>query len=1119
MGNKLLLVLVAVALAASAFFLLKAPADPEQSAQGAIGLAERTEEPSAAPKTAPDALDSEETAPNLDAAAPAAAREEVAIDTTPDWAGADAEEREGQILIPPGTPADEELTVTIQSLDVESKLEYAVKVAADGRFKFFMPPGKPALTIELDAHYLYLDEAYPVSVDSVVLAPNLGARISGQLLGPADQEEVNFTTATIKSTVDLAAGFSPATGQDMARAFPDANPDATGAFELEALPANLAFALAVDATEYPLVTRGGLDLAPGEHRQLTIQLDRGAVIAGLVVDTNGEPIEGCRLECMSGGQFDLQAQFEKRRGRSDEAGAFRIAGLATGQIRVTATVAGFIQEAPLVLEVSSSDPIEEVRIVLSRGAQVAGMVVDQTGAPVASADVALRFDPAALNGLNAQNAGVGASGSDRTDEEGRFVIEGLGAGPFMISAELLDGDTWSYGKAAGIKPGAMDVTVAVRLMPALTGRVVDAANKPIEKFRLELQAGNLGGLMAGNQVTQDVEDPDGRFNVPRVIEGEWNLYVSADGFGRVGPVDADRPGPGEAELTVHMQRGVTAHGMVVDPSGSPVSGATVKWQADAGDLVLNVVGLAPKITDTTDEAGAFELTDLPAGSLSLNASSEAWASAETLTVSAAPDEVLEDLVFTLRTGGSIEGLFLNSEGDPEVGALVQIQKPGGGGQTITSSDDRGEFFAEKLEPGKWQIVGIPADTQSANDQSEMLKSLKMDMVDVVDGETTKVTLGAPPEDPVHVRGRVEPGENVAGGIAIFVPEGKGLLGGMRMASIDKAGHFELDLDKPGNYVVTIQNTPEGGVGQDNVEFQETIPKKPEVSLVFKLPGGSISGRVTDSKGSPLGAVRVSLYADGGTSTGTMSGGKYTETTTKADGTYHVGHLRPGTYTVGAGGRSIAAVFDSAAGFGREVQPGLQVGLDKELGGVDFELAAAGSIEGRVVDSSGGAVAGASLFVRDKDDVLLERISLATSGADGSFSYGGVAAGSYTISARSKTEVSPAPVSVTVHSDENSVVELTLDQGTILEVSVVDGNSQPISANLQVLDGNGRDVAGQFGMADLTELLSSDFSLTTQRFGPLPPGKYKVTGASGDLSGKKPVTLSGQEKRRIKLRLK
>jgi protocatechuate 3,4-dioxygenase beta subunit len=1127
MGNKLLLVLAAALIAASAYFLLRTPTREAAATDAAVELANGTEKPTGTQRSAPDALaasELEDKRPTAEAESPTSAREEVALEVLPAWATEDAIEREGLVLLPAGTPADERLRVTISKIaaaEDQESLEYSVDVDAQGHFKFSAPPGPAALVIELEGRYLFTTASTTVDPETPpVIEPMLGAWVSGQLELPKGLGEFDLSVAEISATAALDAGFDTRLERRLSGLLGAVSPDAAGAFEIFGIPCGDAFALSADAQEFPKAITPGLDLRPGQHMELTLQLDPGSSITGIAVDDSGEPIPNVAIEATSGGQFDLRAQIDKRGTHSAEDGTFRIAGLPPGELRLVASVEGFLLEDELKLELAPGAERTDVEIRLSRGATVRGHVVDTNGAPVAWANVDLRFDPAALTGVNAANSRLGATGSAQADEAGHFEIHGLGLGPFLLTAEFTDeAKLWHFGKRAGVKPDGDEIELVVRALSPLHGRVVDASGKPIESFEIEVQAGNLGGLMSGERYSETFQDPEGRFEFARVPEGDWNLYASAEGFGRIGPISVDRPGPGETEIVVEMSRGVIAKGKVVDPSGAAVAGATVTWQADTGDLILNLVGLAPKITATTSKDGLFELHDLPSGSLTLTATAAAWAAPEPQTLDAMPDEVVEGLMFTMLTGGSISGEVLDDEGDPETGALVQIQTTGGSKQTITHTDENGEFLVEKLEPGKWQVIAISSDVQDVTDQAEMLKNLKMDMVDVVDGETVHVILGSPPEDPVHLSGRIEPADSVSGGIAILIPEGDNLLGAMRMTSIDEEGHFEIDLDGPGKYVITIQTTPQGGVGQDSVEFQEELPAQREITRVFRLPGGSISGRVRDAHGRPIAAIRVSLYADGGTSTGTLSGGKYTETTTDADGSYSIGHLSAGSYTVGAGGRSLNAIMNSGGEFGRKVLGGLIVGEDKELGGVDFELEGAGTIEGRVVGSDGKPVASASLFVRDEAGNLLERISLATTGNDGSFSYSGVAAGHYTISARSKTETSPAPVTVVVRSGESATAELRLTTGTILEISVVNKEGDPLSASLQVLDENGHDVAGQFGMSDLAELLSGEFSTTTQRFGPLPPGKYKVTGTSGDLFGKKPVNLTGQERRRIRLRLK
>jgi hypothetical protein len=436
---------------------------------------------------------------------------------------------------------------------------------------------------------------------------------------------------------------------------------------------------------------------------------------------------------------------------------------------------------------------------------------------------------------------------------------------------------------------------------------------------------------------------------------------------------------------------------------------------------------------------------------------------------------------------------------------------------VNTADANGEFRVEHLEPGSWQVIAIEGSLDG--DQAALLAGLKMAMVEVADGETTHVVLGAAPKDPVHITGEVNPGEEVAGGLVIFIPEGEGMLGSMRMGVIDGAGKFELDLERSGTYVVTVQSTPTGGVGQDSVEFIEVIPSGEAHHVKLDLPAGAITGRVTDKSGNALANVRVSLYTDGGATTGTMSGGKYTESTTDEDGEYKLPHLQKGKYTVGAGGRPLTSAFSSESDYGRVVRDHVSVSEGSITGGVDFELNEAGSITGRILDESGAPVAGASLFVRDKDGNLLERISMQTSSASGEFTYGGVAPGRYFVSAHAELLSTPAGVTAEVRSGEATTIELNLEPATILRITCVDAEGNPVIANIEVRDSGGLDYAGQFGMNDLEKMLTEDFSTTTRNVGPLPPGKYKVIATMGDLAVTKPVSLTGRSTRKLTIRVK
>jgi len=397
-----------------------------------------------------------------------------------------------------------------------------------------------------------------------------------------------------------------------------------------------------------------------------------------------------------------------------------------------------------------------------------------------------------------------------------------------------------------------------------------------------------------------------------------------------------------------------------------------------------------------------------------------------------------------------------------------------------------------------------------------MENIRFTVASVADGETEHVVLGAPPSDPVAIRGRVvSAGEGFPGAIVTFIPA-EGGYGAMRLTTSGDEGRFTLELDAPGEHLVQVQMID--GVDQTSIEFLETVPEKDEHTVEFVLPGAAISGRVTDGRGQALAGTRVSIYTDGGVAYGTMVGGHYGEGTTQEDGTYAFHFLRPGTYVVAAGGLAGAGMIGGSAKYGRSVQQGIQVQGDQARTGIDFRLEAAGALVGTVKDPAGAPVAGAAIFLRDGDGVLIERFSMVMTDPGGRFRCEGIGPGDYSAAARKDGEASPASGMVRVQAEQDTSVDLVLSTGTLLEVVVLDKTGAPIRVTLSVTNSAGHEVAGMLSYQDLLDGTFLDGG-AAQSVGPLPPDHYRVTVESRDgRTASRPVTLKGRATRKLKLRL-
>lgn len=1133
MRNALLVIAIAVFAGLGYYFLRSEPtsatSEPDRTATAAQADADR----SAADTVATGTEAGGRTALESTAAAPAPTE----VGTT--WTG--------RVVFPPGMPDDEVCTVRVswaardwrRAVERQERAEVAdqwtdaeraaieeepfndarqqVPVAADGRFAFTLPKGVERAWLEASGRYLYMDAAALRDVaQGIELRPRLGAWMTVDVAftpGPGVDPK-RFAVAT---STDYAAPLRPMNMPRLVaeprRARAAEVADGHARFELHGLACDSTYGLRVEAEPFPIEHLGALGLTPGAHLVRAVELSPGAGLAGRVVDVQGEPIAEATVRVDPGTQFDFNMRNRFRAEQSEEDGSFRILGVPAGPASVKVTAAGARpHEEPITLAVG--EVTEGLTFVLKRGATIAGTVY-LAGAPVEGVAVTLYDDPSSMTPTMGPGF-VPTRAADETDADGRFTLAGLGKGPYVIEASKGE-QPWFFARIADVRPGDGDVELELAETPVLHGRVVTTAGEPVEWFRIDVAPTSIGGIMVGLLESQTFHSPDGTWRMPGVGTGQWNLYFEAPDFAKRGPIAANRPGDGDEELVIELQRGATLAGFVRDELGVPQAGATVVHQIETGDMLLDMVGAGPKIETLTEADGSFVLPHLVPGTVSVTAHKQGFTESDPQVFELEEGELKEGVVFVVNSGGAIDGLILDDDRAPVANMLVQIQEMGLADQIFLRSKADGSFYVDKLVPGTWQVIGVPETYQTGATGAAALEGLKMQSVKVVAGEVTEVTLGAPAENPVHIEGRIVPAEGLENSMVIFFPEGVSAFGSMIVAAVDADGRFEADLLFPGRYVVTVNRGE--GMGQDSVEFLREIPDQDTVELRLDMPGGAIHGRVTDSKGAPIANVRVSLYGDGGLSTGTIGGGKYTEASTGSDGSYTIQWLAAGSYTVGAGGRPLVNLADSDSPFGREVRHGITLGAGEMKYGVDFELEPAGGIAGKVVHADGSPAVNASVFVRDANGQLLERISLIATGAQGSFTYPGISPGRYTVSARLADQASANAVTIDVAAGKTPKVELQLEPGTMLEVSVVDSEYEPLAADLVVLDSDGHDVAGLFGLGDLQAMLNDEFSTTVRRIGPLPPGKYQVIGRANGLEDKKPVTLKGQTVRKVKLRIK
>jgi hypothetical protein len=264
---------------------------------------------------------------------------------------------------------------------------------------------------------------------------------------------------------------------------PQAVTSQDGAYVFERLRPG-AYTVAVEKTGYaaPIGPSNArrVQVAAGQSIDgVDLQLERGAVITGRVLDPAGEPLPDAHVTAMrrvaSRGALPRLLPAPGQGQQTNDLGEFRIASLPPGDYYVAAiprrvsmfgaaATAGAARAAgsaratiTTTFYPGTPDPATAQPIAVGAGAEVgnivftmqsvpgfrvSGIVVDEQGAPVADAMVRLMGDPG-------RGMFMGPVGGARTPANGRFDIDEVPAGSYRVSASVMIAMTSSGGGSGG----------------------------------------------------------------------------------------------------------------------------------------------------------------------------------------------------------------------------------------------------------------------------------------------------------------------------------------------------------------------------------------------------------------------------------------------------------------------------------------------------------------------------------------------------------------------------------------------------------------------------------------------------------------------------------------------
>ncbi|MCP3136924.1 carboxypeptidase regulatory-like domain-containing protein [Pyxidicoccus xibeiensis] len=653
-----------------------------------------------------------------------------------------------------------------------------------------------------------------------------------------------------------------------------------------------------------------------------------------------------------------------------------------------------------------SEPTPPPRGTLS----VRGRVVDESGNPVAGADVsATRAMPGeSLSALpcDVQTPDVPMSSIDcvgeATDVLTELVLAERGGAPMLAhttSAEdgsfvldaLPEGTValWAFaGEDSALAPevatGSDGVDLVLELGLAIAGRVVDEAGGPIASAQVKLFH------TAHSRYFDASTDADGRFSLGPLPTGEYSLVASSPGLLPTYLLDVAYEDL--ESITLHRPRRIRGQVLL---EGRPAPGAEVRLPYS-----LHVA--------VTDGDGRFVLEDISPGSYEVFAERDGlhgYANADL-------DETATDVEITVHLGTLVyvEGLVLDEAGQPVTGAVVSTY-PGEDAPTaedaITGAD--GRFRLGPLVPGAHSfsvdadgfLALEPEDVEVSASGPPLVFTLERAVVlagividtegrPLADVDVEAMKAGRPTRRRRNVR-RHLPNHHAPlifhqGRSAVEeeepppLEEEVDLSDDARSTSSDEDGRFLFELPEPGRYVITA------GGGSHLFTKAEADAPTTEVRLVVRT-GAKVEGTVVDARGAPLFQVRITLKLP--------SDGEDDERLVMSDeqGHFSLEGLPPG-------GHTLQAVLDRGGTLHRTSHAFSVSGAEPVE--VSLRLDTGHSVSGVVVDEHGRPVEAAEVraytLQQQPEDRDGHRPSTATTGPDGRFTVDALVEGPCVLSA-------------------------------------------------------------------------------------------------------------------------
>lgn len=538
---------------------------------------------------------------------------------------------------------------------------------AEGRFEYDgLEPGKISISgsapgfQETKIDGIEMVKGENLSDFELPLTP--GAVLVGRVLAPDGEP-----------AIDAAVGIVQNGGEEMFGQGPGKTAtDGGGNYRLENLPPG---PVSIEATHDSYVrTVRDIEATEGIN-SLDLQFEGGQQVAGTVTGPDGAPVPGAtvRLDSPGKGWGGPQAD-------ADSDGNFVMEGVSDGQYSLIAGAEGFAPPAERVPVQVAGQPVSGLAVHLQATAVITGSVtgLDPSDYPKVE--------------INA-SGGPGQFSGSRVDSQGRYRIEGLGAGSYSLTGSI--GRSGDQAKAqAVLEPGQQEAVADLVFGQGVTLRgKAFLGEQPFTGAMVSATGTDVSHTGYGET------EADGSFRLSGLKPGTYDVQIRQWKTGISYEESVEISSSREIELRIPT---ATIGGTILDSADRrPLAGVRVSLAPPDGPAET-FFGDRSAVTDLN---GRFTVGNLADGSWTVWATKKGYATDSReiqLQMGSGPDDIRIDLDPT--EGLALEVRFPTGAIPESVRAAVLDSA----GRTVNSGSyatgENGSVRLSSVPRGSWDVV-------------------------------------------------------------------------------------------------------------------------------------------------------------------------------------------------------------------------------------------------------------------------------------------------------------------------------------------------------------------------------------------------------------------------------